>query len=232
MMLQYPRCNMTNFAAKGSRRWLQIAVTYHPELLLEPLFVPLGLSLGERISWVSPLASERFREYFDSAALGKVGIRSPLKRPLRNFWPAHGPVWDALGIAGSDISVFVEANAHIPEMASSSTRAKGAARRLIETSLTEARSHYAPKATAEWSGLFYQYANRLAHHYFLSVVNGLPSHLVFVYFLNDKEMKGPSSKEEWKGAVRLLHAALGLPADLSRHGVHEVFIDVNRLKTE
>ena len=101
---------------------------------------------------------------------------------------------------------------------------------LIEKSLEAARGYYAPRATATWSKLFYQYANRLAHHYFLKKVNGLPSILVFLYFVNADDMLGPMSEDEWHGAVRLIHAVLGLPKDLKRYGVFDAFLDARLLQ--
>jgi hypothetical protein len=122
--------------------------------------------------------------------------------------------------------LFVEAKAHIPEAASPATRATPASLELISRSLAEARRWYAPKATADWSGTFYQYANRLAHHYLLNEINKVPSILVFVYFTGATEMSGPVDAREWRGAVRLLHAALGLPAHLESRGVFDAFVDV------
>jgi len=144
-------------------------------------------------------------------------------------WPARGPVWDALGIT-SEGPLFLEAKAHIPEAATPATRASPASLELIERSLGEARQFYAPRATAVWSILFYQYANRLAHQYFLTKVNGVPSSLVFLYFVNADDMLGPVSEEQWHGAVRLIHAALGLPKDLKRYGVFEAFLDARLLQ--
>jgi hypothetical protein len=40
--------------------------------------------------------------------------------------------------------------------------------------------------------------NRLAHLYFLCELNGVPAFLVFVYFVNDQEMQGPTTKKEWQ----------------------------------
>jgi hypothetical protein len=60
-------------------------------------------------------------------------------------------------------------------------------------------------------------------------VNGLQSALVFIYFLNAQEMHGPNSESEWRGAIRLLHASLGLPVDLEPFGVFDAFIDVRQL---
>lgn len=153
-----------------------------------------------------------------------------LRNPLDEFWPARGPVWDATGVTSEGYPIFVEAKAHIPEAASPPSRASEPSLKIIERSLVEARRWYAPRAKANWSGLFYQYANRLAHHYFLRRVNGLPSILVFVYFVNADDMKGPTSEAEWKGAIRLIHASLGLPASLESQGVFDSFVDVRRLR--
>ena len=151
-------------------------------------------------------------------------------RALNDFWPPRGPVWDAIGRTTEGVAIFVEAKAHIPEAASPGTRASLTSLELISRSLEEARRWYAPKANASWTGTFYQYANRLAHHYFLREVNKVPSALVFVYFTYDPDMRGPESECEWHGAIRLLHAALGLPAQLEHRGVFDVFLDVRRLQ--
>jgi hypothetical protein len=43
----------------------------------------------------------------------------------------------------------------------------------------------------DWSRQFYQYANRLAHAYFLERVNGVPSKLVFVLLHRRCGHEGP-----------------------------------------
>jgi len=58
----------------------------------------------------------------------------------------------------------------------------------------------------------------------------VPSTLVFLYFVNADDMAGPRSEEEWHGAVRLIHAVLGLPKDLKRHGVFDAFLDARLLQ--
>lgn len=221
---------MTSFAARGSQRWLQIAVNRKPQLLLDALQRSGAIPGGVSVSWSSPLQDDNFREYRDRKALEKAGIRNRgLKKQLGDFWPARGPVWDAVGIM-SGRSIFVEAKAHIAEAASPATRATETSLKLIERSLGEARRFYAPKATAAWSNLFYQYANRLAHHYFLTEANGLASTLVFLYFVNADDIQDPVSEPEWHGAVQLMHAALGLPCDLARLGVFDAFLDVKSLR--
>jgi len=217
------------FARAGSQRWLQIAVNRKPQLLLGAL--RRSGAIGSRVSvrWGSPLEADGFREYRDRSAWEKVGITS-LTKPLEEFWPARGPVWDALGITSNGQPILVEAKAHIPEAASPAAKAGPASRVLIERSLAEARRFYAPRATANWSGIFYQYGNRLAHQYFLRRLNGIPSILTFLYFVNADDMLGPMSEEEWKGAARLIHAALGIPMNLSANGVFEAFLDTRLLQ--
>lgn len=77
---------------------------------------------------------------------------------------------------------------------------------------------------------YYQYTNRLAHLYFLRTLNRIPAHLVFVYFLNDAEMGGPKTAEEWAGALRLVHAQLGIDdrrlEQTFGSAVIELFIDI------
>ena len=41
------------------------------------------------------------------------------------------------------------------------------------------------RSTCDWSGTFYQYANRLAHLYLLHELNDVDAWLVFVYFVGD-----------------------------------------------
>jgi hypothetical protein len=220
---------MTEFARAGSQRWIQVAVERHPQLLAGALQRCGAIPSGAAVEWRSPLRANGFCEYRDAAALRRADISALPRRALADFWPARGPVWDAIGVASDRRAIFVEAKAHIPEAASPPCRASSASLARIQASLVEARRAYAPKAAADWSHLFYQYANRLAHHFLINQLNGIPSVLVFLYFVNDRDMKGPTSEDEWKGAVRLIHAALGLPASLTSHGVYEAFLDVDLL---
>jgi hypothetical protein len=181
------------------------------------------------MTWHSPLESDAFREYRDGAALAKARI-AELRHPLNSFWPSRGPVWDAIGTTEDGKPIFVEAKAHIPEAVSPPTKASPTSQTLIRRSLARARHFYAPRAKADWDRYFYQYANRLAHQYFLRELNGVRSTFVFLYFLNAEDMLGPVREEEWHGASRLIHAVLGLPKDLTRHGVFDAFLDARLLK--
>jgi hypothetical protein len=220
---------MTSYASAGSQRWLQIAAHRRPELLRAALRRAGALGPREAIEWKSPTEVNKWREYRDGAALSQCGIGPNLKAPLSSFWPARGPVWDALGVTSEGLPVLVEAKAHIAEAASPGTKATPDSLVRINRSLEAARRYYAPRARAGWSGHFYQYANRLAHLYFLRKLNGIPARLVFLYFVNADDVKGPTSEAEWRGAVRLIHAVLGLPAHLENRGVYEAFVDARLL---
>ena len=221
---------MNEFAKAGSQRWLQISINRHRKVIDGAFQRGLDLSIDDQIEWVSPLFDDKLKEYRDMAALRRLGVQSLTNRELNDFWPQRGPVWDALAKTSSGELIFVEAKAHIAEAASQGTKATPKSLELIQRSLAEARKFYAPKATADWSGTFYQYANRFAHHYLLKEVNKLSSHLVFLYFINAHDVNGPVSELEWQGAIKLLHAAIGLKPGKLPEGVHEVFIDVLSLK--
>src|SRR5688572_15992765 len=106
---------------KGSQKWLRIAVDKVPGILEREL-KPLLAGNAGHISWMSPRAQDKFREYRDEACLKKLNI-SLDDRPLNSFWPSRGPVWDALGVTSTGQLLLVEAKAHIPEMVSGGSRA-------------------------------------------------------------------------------------------------------------
>ncbi len=213
----------------GSQRLLQIAVNSRPELMRSALRRAGAIGKGELVEWVSPLDSEGHREYRDRAALHRLRLYSKLHQPLSSFWPSRGAVWDGLAVIAKETPLLVEAKAHIPEAASPASKATPASRKLIDASLAAARHHLAPRSKAIWGELFYQYANRLAFQFFLRRNNRIDSHLVFLDFTNATDVNGPASEEEWHGAIRRIHAVLGLPPDLTSFGVYKAFIDARLL---
>jgi hypothetical protein len=218
-----------SFAAAGSQRWLQIAVARSPALLDESLRRAGAINTDDSVDWKCPVEAQGFVEYRDEEVLRCLGIKALPKRTLAEFWPRRGPVWDALGTTKKGLLVLVEAKAHIPEAASPPSQATETSLKLIRKSLEEARAHYAPRAKADWSRNLYQYANRLAFQYLFSHVNKLPTRLVFLDFYNAPDVESPESEAEWKGATRLIHALLGLPADLTSHGVFHAYVDARRI---
>lgn len=61
-----------------------------------------------------------------------------------------------------------------------------------------------------WDRVYYQYANRLAHLWFLRA-QGVDAHLLLIGFLGDTERGGPGEAKDWDAAYRRADAALGLP---------------------
>lgn len=218
-----------SFARAGSQRWLQIAVTHKPEVLREALIASGAITSDEDVKWTAPLASEGFTEPRDGEALRKAGISQLPFRSLADFWPQRGPVWDAVARVGDVASLFVEAKANVREAASPPSKASPKSLEKIQAALQEARGFYAPESTADWHGVFYQYANRLAHHYLLCQLNRRESRLVFLYFLNAQDVRGPATIAEWEAVTSLIHAALGLPPELHQHRVHHAYLNVEVL---
>lgn len=185
-------------AVKGSQKWIQKLVNGEPELLNAEIIRHLALSDEESITWLSPRAEDDFAEYRDQTFLDLLDLNLT-NVPLSDFWPPGGPQWDALGKSESGKVYLVEAKSHIPEMVSGGTAAAGKSFKRIRESLDKTKTFLNSKPEHDWSSTFYQYTNRLAHLYLLRVLNGVPAYLVFVNFLNDKEMKGPKSIDEWAG---------------------------------
>ncbi|MCK5274406.1 MAG: hypothetical protein KAR37_07155 [Alphaproteobacteria bacterium] len=186
---------------------------------------PVAEALGvppSSIQWLSPLPGDGFAEYRDEAFLGRLDVDLP-KRPLAEFWPRRGPVWDGLGRSERGDLLLVEAKAHIGEMVSPPSQAGDESRKRIEAALDEVRDYLRIKNDADWTDRFYQYTNRLAHLYLLRVVNQLPAWLVFVHFVNDGDMGGPATREKWEGAIKVMRAVLGLR---ERHRLSKYVIDL------
>lgn len=194
---------------RGSLKWIQSFVNECPQKLGSAIATASEGRIRAPINWLSPLENDDFAEYRDDAFLKRLGVE-PSERELRDFWPRRGPQWDALANDDAGAPILVEAKANIPEIISSPTAAGTASKQRIDAALDEVASHLGVESTCDWSGTFYQYANRLAHLYFLHEVNSVDSWLIFVYFIGDSEVEGPKSEAEWKAGLEVLHGALGL----------------------
>jgi hypothetical protein len=214
-------------ANKGSQKWIQKLVNEKPQLLNSLILSNRFVAEKDEIQWLSPLKEDGYAEYRDEACLEllKVDLKS---YPLKDFWPKNGPQWDALGKSMSGKLFLVEAKSHIPELISNLKASNQASTDKIFSSFKQVREHFGSKTDFGWSKTFYQYANRLAHVDLLRR-NGLSAYLLFVYFLNDSEMSGPTTSDEWKGAIRLVHCCLGLQERLLKNFVADLFIDVRNL---
>lgn len=186
--------------SRGSLKWLQRAVNCNQSCLEHA-------EIGA-VQWLSPLRDDDFAEYRDAAFLERLGL-SRLSEALRDFWPKRGPQWDALGLAGDRV-ILVEAKAHIDEFFSPPSAATGKSRETIAASLTATREALGVSSSTDWSTRFYQFANRLAHLYFLRS-HGVDAYLLFVDFICDDDMRGPTCADEWAAVYRTAEYAFGLP---------------------
>lgn len=116
-------------------------------------------------------------------------------------------------------------------MVSGRSRASAPAILKIRQSLLEVQKKIAPNSDfVDWSGTFYQYANRLAHLYFLREENNIPAHMAFVYFINATDVKGPSEQAEYEGASKIIEHYLGIRnCKISRY-IHKLYVNVNELR--
>jgi len=213
--------------AKGSQGDLQRLIEKRPDLLNSRIKASLGLSEQLKIEWVSPILPD-YAEYSDDEFLRVLDLDSKKIR-LNDFWPNGGPHWDGLG-KGNDGSVFlVEAKAHIPEIVSSPSGASGESLNTIRAQLERTKDFLNAKRNVDWTMHFFQYANRLAHLKFLRFDNELSAFLVFIYFVGDQDMNGPSTKEEWLGAIELLRSFLGIGRTKLTPFMADIFVHVDEL---
>jgi hypothetical protein len=183
----------------------------------------------QRVIWTSPIEKDDFAEYRDNDFLLKVGL-DPTEIKLGDFWPAKGPQWDALAKTTSGHVILVEAKANIPEIVSPGTGAGEISKTIIDDSLSDTKAFLNLTNDIDWSGKFYQYTNRLAHLYFLREKCNKPTFLVNIYFIGDDTVSGPKTKQEWEGALKVLHTYLGLSQHKLSEYMADIFIDINDLK--
>ena len=195
-----------------SEHWLRVAVNEHTDQLNSLVERAFGWYTNDPITWLSPLASDDYAEYYDESFLKLLGI-SDLKVPLGKFWPRSGPRWDALARTRSGRVLLVEAKAYIEEGVDYRSHAESASLRLIRKSLAAAKSGFRASANASWESPFYQYANRLAHLYFLNALNQQRAHLLFLHFADAPDVPEPCTVAQWEGADRLVKKCLGLPKE-------------------
>lgn len=205
--------------ARGSLKWIQRAVNVMPRVLVT--------SNSPATQWVSPLRDDGWAEYRDAGFLERIG-HPELVEALSAFWPARGPQWDALGTRGEQV-VLVEAKAHISEFFSPGTAASPESRRRIAEAFALVQADLGLEPTELWLDRFYQYANRIAHLWFLRN-HGVDARLMFVSFIGDDDIGGPRTKEPWEVAFAAADYTLGIGKRhaLSRY-IEHVFPDVKAL---
>lgn len=208
----------------GSLKDLQILINQNAMLFNEKISESIKKNI--KINWVSPLKEDQFAEYRDEDFLKKLNLDKKITYALSDFWPKRGPQWDALGNC-DDLYFLVEAKANLPEIVTPPTGAGSESKSLIMDSFSEVKEYLDINNSIDWSGTFYQYANRIAHLYYLRILNGIDAYLVNVYFINDDSVNGPKSKEEWQGAIQIIKNYLGIPKrnKLNKYMI-DIFIDI------
>jgi hypothetical protein len=213
---------------KGSLRAVQQLVNDNKEMLTHQLSIKISSLKDDEVDWLSPLKENNYAEYSDDDFINLLDLN--LSFPLDRFWPKKGPQWDALGKSKKGAVFLIEAKANIPEVVSSPTGAGKASRLIIDKALIETKIFLDIKNDMDWSGKFYQYTNRLAHLYFLRELNNIPAWLINIYFINDKTVNGPKTKEEWRSAVLVMKKYLGVGRHKLSKYMIDLFIDVEELK--
>jgi hypothetical protein len=202
------RCDKSGRALAGSQRQIQHYVNECPGKLQQA--VSVALSLPFHVRWVSPLRSDKYREYRDSAFLRACGLHE-LREELSAFWPSGGPVWDALGAVESTRSgvLLLEAKSHVPEIFGNGCGATAATSiQKIESSLQATQIWLGVPNGTDWRGELYQAANRLAHLYFFREILHMDAWLVNVYFIDDPYSR--TSRAEWVAANADVKRKLGI----------------------
>ncbi|BCG58094.1 hypothetical protein [Paenibacillus sp. URB8-2] len=214
---------------RGSLRAIQVWVNDHGTESVD--LVTTQLSLRGKLKWVSPIRSNSMAEYRDVGFLERVGVSDKLTVPLGTFWPSRGPQWDGLGVTEAEEVILVEAKANLKELKSPGTKAGEQSLALIRQTLDEVKDGLGIGVQFDWTKTYYQYANRVAHLYYLRELNGIKAFLINVYFIGDQSVKGPSSVAEWQIAIRRMKKMLGLDyPNILQPYMYDLFIDVQTMK--
>ncbi len=212
----------SGIAERGSQKWIQTLVNGSSEQLDRAIAGRLTIPANQPIEWLSPLRVAGYAEYRDTAFLECLGL-SRHASTLREFWPLSGPRWDALGRAGNTY-FLVEAKANIPELISDCHASAPQSREMIAAAVRRTQQWLGARPRIDWLTSFYQYANRLAHLYFMREIAKEDAYMVFLYILNDPTHI-PTSRVEWRGALELQKLLLGLGGRPYRDYVLSVFLD-------
>ena len=180
---QAARTDERGRAWAGSQLQIQIAVSRRQSALSQKTAKAIGLPAASSLVWTSPLEEDRFAEYMDRSFLRALGLER-LAPSLAAFWPRSGPRWDGLARVETARAlsgvVLVEAKSYPKEMEGGGCKAEGASLGQIREALEEAKRWFAVPDSVDWLGPWYQFANRLAHVYFLRERHGIPTWLVNV----------------------------------------------------
>ncbi len=216
-------------AERGSQKWIQDLVNADGNLLAGMIRQSFPQPGAKEIIWLSPLQEDDFAEYRDRSFLDRLGLQEHAEA-LSRFWPSRGPQWDGLGRTTDGRTYFlIEAKANIPELISNCGAKSPASREKIEGSLQRARQWLNAAPHISWTTGFYQYANRLAHLFFLREIARVNAFLICLYFVADGTHQ-PTELEQWKGALRLQNRLMGLNKSHLKNLLISLFIHTDEIK--
>ena len=218
---------------KGSQKWVQKIINFCPSRLNRLIQQEIASLSGREIQWTSPVEQDKFAEYRDAAFLENLDLQEFAEKSEK-FWPKMGPQWDALGrTADGEVLILVEAKANVPELVSFCGAKDKESLRTISASLAETQGWLnCREPRVDWKCGFYQYANRLAHLYFLrEKAQKEGSYLVFLYFVEDSSHI-PTSRDAWNSALKLQKKLMGLSAASLAGKAIEVFINTDDIKSD
>jgi hypothetical protein len=212
---------------KGSQKWVQKIITNCHGLLNRLIQQEIAALSGREIQWTSPREQDEFAEYRDAAFLKNLGLHE-FTEELEKFWPKMGPQWDALGrTADGEVFILVEAKANVPELVSFCGAKDKESLKTISASLAETQGWLnCREPRVDWKCGFYQYANRLAHLYFLRKKARKEAYLILLYFTADSTHIS-TSREAWNCVLKLQKRLMGLSADSLAGKVIDIFINTN-----
>jgi hypothetical protein len=209
---------------RGSQLQVRLYVNEQPDALSAAVLdqMPDLADRAASLEWRAPLAPE-YKEPRDGAFLASVD-REDLAGSLREFWPARGPVWDALAVVhlvGGGCGVLLcEGKSHPGEIYGGGTKARERSRTRIAEALGATQDWLGiPRAPERWmdplrsaqSGYssVYQSANRYAHLYWLREIAGVEAWLCHLLFVDDPT-HGATSRECWDKKLPEIEQDLGL----------------------
>jgi hypothetical protein len=218
-------------AEQGSQKWIQDIINTCPELLNAHIQKKHASLSRRKICWTSPLEADDFAEYRDTAFLKNINLEE-FTEELQQFWPKKGPQWDALGrTSDGKAFILVEAKANVPELISFCGAKAGKSLITITERLAETQRWLnCREPRIDWKYGFYQYANRLAHLYFLREKTHQEAYLVFLYFIDDSTHIR-TSNEAWNSVLKLQKKLMGLSAGSLTGKVIDLFINTNEINS-
>jgi hypothetical protein len=210
-------------AFKGSQLQTQIYVNRRADELDAAIRDELStLRDDTKLTWVSPVADRAYAEYQDLDFLRAAGLEAHAAS-LGDFWPAHGPVWDALAIVESGGErpgvLLAEGKSYPGELFGGGCKATEPARSKIAKAITRTQRWAGIEEEPQrWMGRLYQTGNRLAHLYWLREIVGVRAWMIHFLFVNDPH--GPTTREEWTDAMEAANEELGLSEVVVPHVGH------------